>query len=389
MVQAWRVKSNRSNRSRATLLVCISSSHTIVADRPRRFDFEAGGTPSYSADGSSAAVPHARTVGRSGETMKQKMVAVLVVLIAHLLGFQSAQAFPERPIKLVVPSPAGGPPDVMARLLSDKMAANLGQPVIVENRSGAGGTIGARSVLAAEPDGYTLLVGSTSTLLIAPAIYKNAGYHAGSFAPVARVADSTEVLAVHPSVPASSVAELVAVAKARPGALNFGSAGIGTLPHLEGELLKARAQIEMNHVPYRGGGLALTGLLGGQVQVLFSTLTQMLPHIRDGRVRGLAVTSAARSKLAPDLPTMVESGFDQFVMTSITAMVAPPGTPIDIRRRLNDAVTRALASEEVERSLSRMGGEARPASPEELASYLAAEQQRWARIIEATRISID
>jgi tripartite-type tricarboxylate transporter receptor subunit TctC len=145
----------------------------------------------------------------------------------------------------------------------------------------------------------------------------------------------------------------------------------------------------MNHVPYRGGGQALTGLLGGEIQVLFSTLTQMLPHIRDGRVQGLAVTSAARSKLAPDLPTMVESGFDQFVMTSITAMVAPPGTPIDIRRRLNDAVARALASEEVERSLSRMGGEARPASPEELASYLAAEQQRWARIIEATRISID
>jgi tripartite-type tricarboxylate transporter receptor subunit TctC len=321
--------------------------------------------------------------------MKQKMVTVLVVLIAHLLAFQSAQAFPDRPIKLVVPSPAGGPPDVMARLLSDKMAAILGQPVIVENRGGAGGTIGARSVLAAEPDGYTLLMGSTSTLLIAPSIYKNAGYHAGSFAPVARVADSTEVLAVHPSVPASSVAELVGVAKSRPGALNFGSAGIGTLPHIEGELLKARAQIDMNHVPYRGGGLALTGLLGGHVQVLFSTLTQMLPNIRDGRVRGLAVTSVARSKLAPDIPTMVESGFDQFVVTSITAIVAPPGTPIDIRRRVNQAVAGALASEDVEQALSRTGGEARPGSLEELASFLAGEQQRWARIIETTRVSVD
>jgi tripartite-type tricarboxylate transporter receptor subunit TctC len=321
--------------------------------------------------------------------MKQKMVAVLVALIAHLLVLQSAQAFPDRPIKLVVASPAGGPPDVMARLLSDKMAAILGQPLIVENRGGAGGTIGARSVAAAEPDGYTLLMGSTSTLLIAPATYKSAGYHAGTFAPVARIADSSEVLATHPSVPARSVAELIGLAKARPGALNYGSAGIGTLPHLEGELLKARAQIDMNQVPYRSGGQALTGLLGGEIQVLFSTLTQMLPHIRDGRVQGLAVTSAARSKLAPDLPTMVESGFDQFIMTSITAMVAPPGTPIDIRRQLNDAVARALASEEVERSLSRMGGEARPASPEELASYLAAEQQRWARIIEATRISVD
>ena len=322
--------------------------------------------------------------------MKQKMVTVLVALIAHLPVLQSAQAFPDRPIRLVVPSTAGGPPDVMARLLSDKMAAILGQPVIVENRSiGAGGTIGSKSVATAEPDGYTLLMGSTSTLLIAPSIYKNVGYHAGTFAPVARVADSTEVLAVHPSVPANSVAELIALAKSRPEALNYGSAGIGTLPHLEGELLKARAQIEMNHIPYRGGGPALTGLLGGQVQVLFSTLTQMLPHMRDGRVRGLAVTSAARSKLAPELPTMVESGFDAFIMTSITAIVAPPGTPIDIRRRLNQAVAGALASEEVERSLSRMGGEARPASPEELASFLAAEQQRWARIIEATRVSVD
>ena len=322
--------------------------------------------------------------------MKQKMVTVLVVLIAHLPVLQSAQAFPDRPIRLVVPSTAGGPPDVMARLLSEKMAAILGQPVIVENRSaGAGGTIGSKSVATAEPDGYTLLMGSTSTLLIAPSIYKNVGYHAGTFAPVARVADSTEVLAVHPSVPASSVAELIALAKSRPDALNYGSAGIGTLPHLEGELLKTRAQIEMNHIPYRGGGPALTGLLGGQVQVLFSTLTQMLPHMRDGRVRGLAVTSAARSKLAPELPTMVESGFDGFIMTSITAIVAPPGTPADIRRRLNEAVAGALASEDVERSLSRMGGEARPASPEELASFLAAEQQRWARIIETTRVSVD
>jgi tripartite-type tricarboxylate transporter receptor subunit TctC len=319
----------------------------------------------------------------------KKMITVLAVLAAQLLLFQSAQAFPDRPIKLIVPSPAGGPPDVMARLLSDKMAANLGQPVIVENRGGAGGTIGARSVLSAAPDGYTLLMGSTSTLLIAPAIYKNAGYQAGSFAPIARIADSAEVLGVHPSVPAKSVAELVALAKSKPGTLNFASAGIGTLPHIEGEHLKARAQIDINHVPYRGGGLALTGLLGGQVEILFTTLTQMLPNIREGRVRGLAVTSPIRATLAPELPTMVESGFDQFIVTSITAIVAPPGTPADIRQQLNKAVVAALASAEVEQALSRTGGEARPASPEQTASWLAGEQQRWARIIEATKVSVD
>ncbi len=322
--------------------------------------------------------------------MKRKIIGVLVLSVAQLLIFQGAQAFPDRPIKLVVPTPPGGPPDIIARILSDRMADLLGQPVVVENRpGGAGGTIGARSVTAAEPDGHTLLMGSTSNLFIAPVIYKNVGYGAGTFAPVAGVSETTEVLAVHPSVPANSVAELVSLAKSQPDTLRYGSAGIGTLPHLEGELLKARAQIEMSHVPYRGGGPALTGLLGGEVHMFFSALTQMLPYIRDGRLRGLAVTSATRSALAPEIPTMVESGFDQFVTASINVIVAPPGTPIAIRQRLSEAVAGALASAEVVQAFSKMGARARPASPEELASYLAREQLRWARIIDATRISVE
>ena len=321
--------------------------------------------------------------------MKRKMVTAFFVLVAHLIVPQVAQAYPDRPIKLVVASPAGSPPDAMARLVTDKMAEILGQPVVVENRPGAGGTIGAKSVLGAAPDGYTLLMGSTSTLLIAPSIYKNAGYDAQSFAPVSRVTDTSEVLAVHPSVPAQSVAEFVNLAKSKPGTLNYASAGIGTLPHIEGELLKASAKIEMNHVPYRGGGNALTGLVAGQVQAMFSVLTQMLPLIQEGRLRGLAISSANRSALAPDIPTMVESGFDQFVTTSITAIVTPPNTPIGIRRRLNEAVTRALASDDVRHALSKMGGEPRPSSPEELASYLAGGKQHWGRIIAVTRISVD
>ena len=261
--------------------------------------------------------------------MKQKIIGVLVLLIAPLLAVQSAQAFPDRPVKLVVPTPAGGPPDIMARLLSDKMGAALGQPIIVENRpGGAGGTIGGKSVLTAEPDGYTLLMGSTSAIIIAPLIHKSAGYTSESFAPVAGLSETTEVLAVHPSVPANSVAEFVNLAKSQPNTLRYGSAGTGRLPHLEGELLKTRAEIEISHVPYRGGGPALTGLLGGEVHMFFSALTQMLPYIREGRLRGLAVTSAARSPLAPEIPTMVESGFDQFVTASINFIVAPPGTPM-------------------------------------------------------------
>jgi tripartite-type tricarboxylate transporter receptor subunit TctC len=322
--------------------------------------------------------------------MKQRITSGLVLFIAQILVFQSAQAFPDRPVKLVVGSPAGGPPDIMARLLSDKMGAALGQPVIVENRpGGAGGTIGARSVIAAEPDGHTLMIGSTSSILIAPLIYKNAGYSTETFAPVAGVSESAEILAVHPSVPANSVAELVILAKSQPGMLKYGSAGVGTLPHLEGELLKARAQIEMSHVPYRGGGPALTGLLGGEIEIFFSALTQMLPYTRDGHLRGLAVTSEKRSPLAPELPTMVESGFDQFITASINFIVAPPGTPIGIRQQISKAVAFALASGEVTHAFSTIGAQARPASPEQLASYLAQQQLLWARIVEATRVSVD
>ena len=323
--------------------------------------------------------------------MKHKTVTVLLAVVAHLLAFQLAQAqsYPDRPVKLVLPAAAGSPPDMMVRLLSDKMAASLGQPVIVENKPGAGGTIGARSVMTAEPDGYTLLVGSTSTVLIAPAIYKNAGYDVGAFAPIAHVSDTAEMLGVHPSVSAGSIAELIALAKSQPGKLDYASAGIGTLPHIEGELLKSQAQIDINHVPYRGGGQALTGLLGGQVQLLFSALTQVLPHVREGRLKGLAVSSEKRSPLAPDVPTMAESGFDQFVTTSITVIAAPAGTSIAIRRRVNEAVAAALASPDVQQAYAKLGAQARPLSPEELGSDLIQQQQRWRRIIETTKVSVD
>jgi len=323
--------------------------------------------------------------------MKKKLLSAALVCMAQLLlSFQSAQAFPDRPIKMVVPSPPGGPPDIMARLLTDQMSAALGQPVIVENRAGgAGGMIGAKSIVNADPDGYTLLMGSTSTLLTTPLIYKNAGYNAQTFAPVAGLSETAEVLTVRPTIPVHSVAELVSLAKSQPGTLQYGSAGVGSLPHLEGELLKARAHIDMIHVPYRGGGPALVGLLDGEIQVFFSTVTQMLPYIRDGRLRGLAVTSATRSPLAPEIPTMEESGFDQFVTASINFIVAPPGTPIAIRQRLSNAVTRALTSDQVKETFAKIGAKAQPASPEELTSYLAQQQLRWSKIVATIQISVE
>jgi len=319
----------------------------------------------------------------------KKITAALLLLAAQLL-VPTAHAFPDRPIKLVVSSPAGGPPDIIARLLSDRMGALLGQAVVVENRpGGGGGTIAVRSVLGAEPDGHTLMMGSTSTLFIAPLVYRNAGYAWDTLPPVAGLSESAEVLAVHPSVQATTVAELVALAKAAPGKLTFGSAGVGTLPHIEGELLKARAGIDMRHIPYRGGGPALTGLLGGEIQLFFSALPQMLPFIRNGQLRGLGVTSAARSPLAPDIPTMVESGFDGFVTASINFIVAPPGTPLAVRRQLSDAVARALGSDEVKQAFEKIGANEKPAAPDELAAYLVRQQQRWSRIVETTKISLD
>jgi len=323
--------------------------------------------------------------------MRRQLIAAVLACVAELPWTSpSVAAFPDRPVRLVLPSPPGSPPDIVARLLTEQMGAALGQPVIVENRAGGvGGMIGAKSVLTAEPDGYTVFMGSTSTLLIAPLVYSNPGYDAQTFAPVAGLTESAEVLTVRSSLPVHSVAELVSLAKSQPGALRYGSAGVGSLPHLEGELLKARAHIDMVHVPYRGGGPALVGLLGGEVQVFFSAVTQMLPYIRDGRLSGLAVTSHARDTLAPEIPTMEESGFDQFVTASINFLVAPPGTPIAIRQRLNEAVARALASDQVKDSFARIGAKAQPASPDELTSYLAQQQVRWSEIVHTVHISVE
>ena len=244
----------------------------------------------------------------------------------------------------------------MARLLSDKIGAALGQPIIVENRpGGAGGTIGGKSVLGAEPDGYTLLMGSTSAVIIAPLVHKTAGYTAVSFAPVAGLSDDDRSVGLA-SVCSGQLRRRIC--QPGEGAAEYAPVRLGRDRRVAASrrrIAEGARGIEISHVPYRGGGPALTGLLGGEVHMFFSALTQMLPYIRDGHLRGLAVTSAARSPLAPEIPTMVESGFDQFVTESITFIVAPPGTPLPIRQQISEAVARALATDEIKQAFAKDG----------------------------------
>ena len=235
---------------------------------------------------------------------------------------------------MIVPAPAGGQTDVLARLLAQKIQAAVGQNVIIDNRGGAGGALGARALAAAEPDGYTLFYGNTSTLAVIPAVAKNPGYDpVKNFAPIASVSESYMILVVNPDFPAKSVAELVAYAKANPGKLNFGHAGFGNVTHLTGEMFRSLAKIDFLGVPHKGGAESITGLLGRQVDFLFESPVVLLPLIRDGKLRALGVTSATRRTEASDLPTMVEAGVPGFVATLLTGIVAPAGTPGSHRRQ--------------------------------------------------------
>src|SRR5262245_43669980 len=319
------------------------------------------------------------------------MMIRLLLCVLFALAFTDrtfAQAYPAKPIKVVVGFAAGGPADVLARIIGQRMTAQLGQSFVVENRPGAGGTIGARSVATAEPDGYTLLFGNTSTLVIGPLMNRNLDYDTlKSFAPIASVGTSSNLLVVNPAFAATSVQELVAYAKANPGKLNYSSPGIGTPPHLIGETLKQRAGIEITHVPYRGGGQAAGDVVSGQVQMAFENPAVALPLVQAGRIRALAVTSEQRNPQAPEIPTMSESGFPGFVSVSFTGLVAPAGTPVEIVARLNAAVNESLAAPDVQATLTKLAVEPRPGSPQEFAAFLAKERERWEAMIRAAGLA--
>jgi len=272
--------------------------------------------------------------------------------------------------------------------MADELSTALGQPVMVENRpGGAGGTLGVRVVAGAEPDGYTLLLSNLGSLTITPSIYSTLDYDPiRSFAPIAILTASPMVLVVSPAVPASSMQELVAYAKANPGKINFASPGVGTQPHILGELFKSTAGIDMLHVPYRGAAAAITGLLAGQVQVYFETTTVLLPHIEAGTMRPLAVLSAARFPLLAAIPTSAESGYPTLKATLWSGMLAPAGTPRAVLEKLNAAINDGLRSADMQVTLKKLGAEARGGTSQEFAAFLASEVQRWAAIIAATRI---
>jgi tripartite-type tricarboxylate transporter receptor subunit TctC len=320
-------------------------------------------------------------------TLRHLIAAATLVLSA---ACPAAAQYPTRPITLVVPYAAGGGNDVIARIVAEKMATSLGQSIVIENRGGAGGTIATRQVARTEPDGYTLLI-ATSSLAINPSLYPNAGYDPRKdFAGVGLIASSGNILLVHPSVPARSVGELIALAKQQPGKLTFGSTGTGSSVHLAAELFAGMAGIKISHVPYKGSAPALNDLVGGHVTMIFSTAASAAGLVRDGsKVRALAVTGGKRSAQFPELPTVAEAALPGYEAVLHYGIVAPAGTPRPIIGKLNAALNAALGTEDIKRRLALEGAEALPVRPEEHDADIAAEEAKWSEIIRKSGMKAD
>jgi tripartite-type tricarboxylate transporter receptor subunit TctC len=301
-----------------------------------------------------------------------------------------AQSYPQRPIKMVVPGSPGGPVDVLSRLAAHGLQSMLGQSVIIENNAGAGGLLAARAVARAVPDGYTLLFGNTATLANIPAISKSAGYDsAKNFAGVAKVMDSYQVLVVSPNLPVKSVAELTAYAKANPGKLNYGAAGPINLTNLAGELYKLKDGLDFVAVHFKSGAESITCVVSDQCQLTIDNVTAVRALMEDGKLCPLAVTSARRQSDFPDLPTMIEAGVPDYVVTSFFGVVAPAGTPAPVIARLNAVINEALRTEPVQAALKKLGAEPTVESPEEFTRFIAAEMRKWTEIAAIAGIKAD
>jgi tripartite-type tricarboxylate transporter receptor subunit TctC len=321
-----------------------------------------------------------------GRTLTATIAMLCAVLYAHVAGAQAP--YPNRPIRLIVPFPPGGPTDVMARLIAQSLAGPLGQQVYVDNRPGAGSTLGGKAVASAEPDGYTLLLSSAATLAIGPTLYKGVEYDPNSFVPVAMVANVPYVMIAGPKAPVASVADVIAYAKAHPGKLTFGVPN-GAPPHMLAVWFKSLTKTDIVIVPYRGGANVITDLIGGQIDLGSETSSILLPHLRDGTLRALGTPSPKRLPELPNVPTMIESGIPDFLASSWTGIVAPPGTPQPIVVKLNRAVNSALVSVEMQANLKNFGADALPGTAADFAAFMTAELPKWTAMAKLSGATAD
>ena len=321
---------------------------------------------------------------------RQFLLASAALGLSTALGAPArAQSYPTRPIKMLVPFPAGGPVDVMGRLVAQQLSAQLGQQVIIDNHPGAGSTLAGRVVANAEPDGYTLLMGSPGTLAIGPAIYRNIGYDAKkSFAPIAMVSIVPYVLITGPKGPAATLPQLIAYAKANPGKLNFGVPN-GAAPHMMAAWLRDLTGTDIVIVPYKGAATVITDLMGGQIDLAFETTSVLFEHLRAGTVRGLGVTTTARLPEIPDVPTMIEGGVPDFVAGSWTGVLAPAGTPKEIIAKLNAGINAGLNSPEMQARLKQLAAQARGGAPEDFAAFISTEAPKWAAMAKLSGVQPD
>lgn len=323
--------------------------------------------------------------------MNRLLIAGLLVAAGTLISAPAlAQAYPSKPVRLIVPFPPGGATDIIGRTLAQKLSTQLGQTVIVDNKPGAGGTLGSNEASKAAPDGYTLLLATNSTHSIAPSLYKNIAYSAEKdFAPITEVATATNVLIVTPNLPVKDVAELIALARSKPDALNFASSGNGTIVHLQSELFKQVAGIRLTHVPYKGTALAIPDLISGQTHLLFDSIVSALPHIKGGKVKALAVTSMKRTSLLPEVPTVIESGLPGYEVSTYFGLFAPPGTPREIVQRLQRETAIAVQSADVRERFASQGAEPVGGTPEALSTLVRSETAKWKRVIDTGHIKVE
>src|ERR1043165_5828646 len=316
------------------------------------------------------------------------MRLLVVVLLLPLSVL--AQAYPAKPVRVIVPFPVGGIADIYGRIVAARVSEAWGQPVLVENRTGAGGNIGADLVAKAPPDGYTIGIGSIGTHAVDPTLFSRMPYDAvNDFAPIAHLLEAEGLLVVHPLVPAQTVSELIAYARANPGKLTFASAGMGTASHLAGELFKSMARVDMNHIPYKGNTPAITDLLAGQTSLLFATMPTVLPHVKAGKLRPLATTGAQRSPPVPDLPTVAEAGLPGFAVTNWVGFFAPARTPPEIVQRWNAETLKIMQTPEMEARLLNEGARFIAMSPEQFGAFVKSEIAKWAPVVKASGARVD